>query len=195
MARRLRLPLTLALALCVSACGLVPDSAPSLRYFEPPLAAIPLANAPGARVPHLRVRGTRASAHLDTHMVYRLSSVESGQHPTRRWTQPPAYYVDLALGAALFESGRFRRSVGSGEALLSVELLAFEELRDGDGGARVELRAVLEDSHGFALLERRYEASVDAALGPDEVARALGLLLSSEVGKLAADVSETLAAS
>jgi len=193
MTARIHSPLTLVLALCLGACGLIPDAPPPLRNFQPPIAAEPVTRAEGVESPRLRLRATRGSAHLDTRMAYRLSEVEAGHHDEWRWTEAPARFADLALAAAFFESGRFRRSVGSSEPVLSVELLGFEELRDADGGARVELRALLEDGDGYSLFERRYAASVDQALGPEEIARALGLLLSSQAAALAADVEGELA--
>lgn len=184
----------LALALGLGACSLVPDAPPPVRHFEPPITAEPVQRRTGAELPRLRLRATRGSAHLDTRLAYRLSEVETGHHEGRRWTETPARYVDLALAAAFFESGRFRRSVGSSEPVLSIELLAFEELRDGDGGARVEFRALLEGRDGHSIFERRYAAEVDAAVGPEQVARALGLLLCAEAAALAADVEAELAA-
>lgn len=175
----------------LGAC-LCPPAPSALRSFAPPLAGPADAAAMTADTPGLRLRRITGSEHLDQRMAYQRSEVEWGYHASLRWNEKPTRFVERALGAALFESGAYRRSFSSTAPVLSIDLLHFEEIAHGESSVLLSFQVVLEDADGTALLEERFEASALAGSGPADVARALGKLLEREAARLAERLGKVL---
>ena len=172
----------LLLLLCgLALCACTSSPAPP-RFFRPP-HQIPAAAALTSRT--LALSPTASGQQLGERIMWRRSDVEVGFYDQERWTQPPARFVDQALSDALFVAGGLRRVERAGLAL-SVELVAFEEVLLPNHLARVELRALLVDGEGAALLERSVAAARPVSEHEAEaMVRALGEALDAAIQELA----------
>ncbi|MBL4843956.1 MAG: membrane integrity-associated transporter subunit PqiC [Planctomycetes bacterium] len=174
----MRVLLCLLGALALSACS---SPAPP-RFFRPP-HEVPTAAPLTSRT--LALGPTTSGQHLGDRIMWRRSDVEVGFYDQERWTQPPARFVDQALSDALFVARGLRR-VERGGLALSVSLEAFEEVLLPKHEARVELRVLLVDGEGAALLERSVLATRPVASEDAEaMVRALGLALDAAIEELA----------
>lgn len=189
----------LAMAGLLGACALTTKaSSVELRYFSPesfadppqPSASVEASSPPSA----LHLARVESSEHLRGRIAYRETSHELGSYETLRWTESPENYARRALHRALFERGRFSEVVSGPAAVLSTELVAFEDVRRAKGHAgRVVLLYSLRRGErviasGRAQIER-------AAEGDDMEATvaALGVALDAAVAKVADEVTASLA--
>lgn len=172
--------------LWTTAC-ITPSEGQPVRAFRPlvpPLEAV--AEVPlGQERPlgELRLRPVVAASHLKSRMVYREDDVEFGFREFLRWAELPEEYVERALAEALFESGTFVRSEQAGAPSLTVELLAFEELRD-QRECRVELGARWESDEGTVRQWRAESRAPRRQDSPRAVAVATGEALGTAVTEL-----------
>lgn len=179
----------------------------SPRYFSPALepAQAPAEGArsgtsapsESARAPReLRVGRIEPAAHLEERIAYRVSESELGYYDDRLWTEPPEQFVRRALESELFETHAFRRVVAGVAPTLDVEVLSFEELRQGSPRARLSLLITLRDER-HALLERTISVEVPvvpAAEGEEgpALATAMARALSRATKEIAQRVSAEL---
>lgn len=173
--------------LSLAACSSSPEAP---RFFRPP-AETPIAAPVTSQA--LSLAPTAAGQHLGERIMWRRSDVEVGFYDQERWTQPPARYVDQALSDALFVAGGLRR-VERGEPALAVQLVSFEEVLLPNHQVRVELRALLVDAEGAALLEQSVSATRPVGSEDAEaMARAFGAALKGAVRELTKVVLRALA--
>jgi cholesterol transport system auxiliary component len=193
----------LAAVLSASSCAFASKGEPlTPRYFSPVLAAEPsppearpaAAAAPAPAALELRLGNIEPAAHLEERIAYRISDSELAYYDDRRWTEPPEQFVRRALEHELFESQAFRRVISGAAPTLDVEVLSFEELRQGPPRARLSLRVTVRDDRR-ALLERTL--SIDGPLepGPDaDRGSALARAMAGALGRASRDVAERVAA-
>jgi len=171
----------------LSGCSSSPEAP---RFFSPPhqvptpahLTSLTLVLAPST-----------SGQHLGDRIMWRRSDVEVGFYDQERWTQPPVRYLDRALSDALFVTSGLRRYERESPAL-AVQLVTFEEVLLPKHEIRVELRALLVDAEGAALLERRFAAKRPVASEDAEaMARAFGQALDEAVASLTGEVLRALA--
>lgn len=173
----------------------------SPRYFSP---TVEPAKGPdeGANAPHaqasiqleLRVGRVEPAAYLEERIAYRINQQELAYYEDRRWTEPPEQFVRRALEHELFETHGFRRVLSGAAPTLDVDVLSFEELRQGPRRAHLALHITLRDDR-HALLERTVTADAPLDLGaPDDEGRALAAAMASALSLAARDVAEQVSA-
>jgi cholesterol transport system auxiliary component len=166
---------SLALTLLLSACG-GGATAPEPRSYDLGL------DAPGAKLPPLRIGGVRAAAPYDsTDMQYRLAyrnASEISAFANSRWAAMPAELLRKQL---------LRASVDGGKCVLSVEIQEFTQVFSAAGAsdARVELRAVLSPGGMRQFTITEANAGADAVSGAAALARASNRAVG-EIGAWAA---------
>jgi cholesterol transport system auxiliary component len=180
-------------------CGcalLSKGEAASPRYFSPALEPARESADSASPQPELRVGRIEPAAHLEARIAYRISESELAYYEDRRWTEPPEEFVRRALESELFETHAFRRVVSGDAPTLDVEVLSFEELREGSPRARLSLLITLRDGR-HALLERTISTEAQLVLGDkgDEgpaLASAMASALSRATKEIATRVSAEL---
>jgi cholesterol transport system auxiliary component len=190
-----------AAALLASGCAFMSKGeGMTPRYFspapasEPPEASEPPAPEPTSAPPELRIGRIEPAAHLEERIAYRISDSEIAYYDDRRWTEPPEQFVRRALERELFESRAFRRVISGAAPTLDVEVLSFEEVRQGTPRARLSLLITLRDER-HALLERTLSMEAPLELGPDaDEGRALARAMAGALGRATRDVAERVAA-
>lgn len=186
--------LTAAACLLLAGC-ISSDPAPAAEFYRPvpPASQAPAIAADAPRRP-LRVREVEGAAHLREPIAWSSSDARVGFHDGRMWTQPPASFVEEALSRHLFERRALRRAASGSAPVLSVRVTAFEErLGEGSREAIVELRFVLLDGKGDALVEREVRATrAVSGEGLEAMAQAMGSALDSAVAEVAAAVEGAL---
>lgn len=188
-----RTTLALPLALAALASCLSPGEPKPLRYWRAELAGA--VQAPRERGRALRIRRTEAAGHLRERVAVRTSPVEYELQENERWTEPPIAYVQRSLERALFEEAGLARSEALSAPALDLRLGAFEEVREPERAAEVELHLVLFDATGSALLERRIqEREPLASSDPGELALALRAALERAAGRAARELRAALEA-
>jgi ABC-type uncharacterized transport system auxiliary subunit len=146
-----------------SACALMSKGdALSPRYFSPHLEAPAGAAQREAQPLDLRIGRIDPAAHVEERIAYRVSDTELAYYDDRRWTEPPEEFVRRALEQELFERRGFQRVISGAAPTLDVEVLSFEELREGEPRARLTLAVTLRDERR-ALLERTVSVDVPLA--------------------------------
>lgn len=203
---RLRTGLALCILLGATGCAFMSKGeALSPRYFSPALepARAPAENVPSDSAapseavtapPELRVGRIEPAAHLEERIAYRLSESELGYYDDRLWTEPPEQFVRRALESELFETRAFRRVVAGVAPTLDVELLSFEELRQGSPRARLSLLITLRDER-HALLERTISVEVPLVPGPEgDEGRALAAAMSSALARATKEIAQRVSA-
>lgn len=184
-----------------SGCALVSKAQPlTPRYFSPAASSAadgePAGSPPSGPALELRLGQIDAAVHLEERIAYRPSPAELGYYESWRWTEPPQAYLRRALARELFERRGLVRVVSGNAPTLGVELTSFEELREGQPRARVEL-AVLLRGERRALLERTVRQELplpaDAADDPRQLTQALARALDAAVAQVADLVSARLA--
>jgi ABC-type uncharacterized transport system auxiliary subunit len=160
--RALGLALSMAL---LSGCALMSKGeAASPRYFSPSRERAPGAAEREAQPLELRMGRIEPAAHIEERMAYRVSDTELGYYDDRRWTEPPEEFVRRALDEELFERRGFQRVISGDAPTLDVEVLSFEELRQGAPRARLTLAVTLRNDRR-ALLDRTISVDVPLARG------------------------------
>ncbi|MGH8765702.1 MAG: ABC-type transport auxiliary lipoprotein family protein [Burkholderiales bacterium] len=170
--------MSLAVAFILAGCG--GAAAPEPRSYDLGI------EAPGAKLPPVRVGGVRAAAPFDsTDMQYRLAyrnASEIAAFANSRWAATPAELLRKQLQ---------RASTDGGKCVLSVEIQEFTQIFSAKEAseARVELRATLSSgaSRQFSVAEGN--GGVDAVSGAAALARAanravgeIGSWISSQPG-------------
>jgi cholesterol transport system auxiliary component len=141
--------------------------------------------------PELRVGRVEAAAYLDERIAYRVSDNELAYYEDRRWTEPPEQFVRRALEGELFETQAFRRVVSGEAPTLDVEVVSFEELRQGGPPrARLSLLITLRDER-HALLDRTVSAVVELERGADaDEGRALAAAMAGALSRVTKETAE-----
>ncbi len=186
----------LAPLLLTCACALTSKSAPvDIRYFSPPSAEGADGSRPHApNEPELRLGRVTSGAGLRRHILHRDSDVELGQYETLRWTENPEAYVRRAMLRALFDERPLRQSVAAPAPTLDTEVLAFEEVRRGEGrSGRVQIYYQLEDAtrvlaSGVVTVEREATGT-----GIQAVVEAISRALDDAAAQVASQVAGRLA--
>lgn len=141
-----------------------------VRYFSPevPMVSPEERSEQGETIKvasPLRLGRVSASAHLRKYIVYKPSAVEVSIYEDRWWAEAPEEYLRRALVDALFVEDGLSQSLSGASPTLDVELLAFEEIVDGDKRkARVAIRFALHDENAVLLAET---VTVDRPMGED----------------------------
>lgn len=185
----------LALPLLLLA-GCVFRDAAEPRYFQPESRALAGSDAPresgGTAV---RLQSVGATPFLRERMAWRASSVEYGLYEQRRWSEPPAGYVQRALESALHDTPGLRLTDAFDAPTLRVELVAFDEVLAPAHVASVALVVSLRAKDRTRLLDRTFAAeSPIAGDTPAAVAAATGQALDAVVAEVASAVASALAA-
>ncbi len=206
--RVLLLILAAMAGLGASGCSLTSKADPlEPRYFTPervePTSGAEQAHAgaaliasPGGAPLALRIGRIDSAEYLREYMTFRDSELEVGFYEERRWTERPEAYARRAIEHALFEQRGVTRSVGGLAPQLSVELLAFDEIRKPKPGVLVQIKVLLLQG-GAARLEETFvvEQPIDddpAKDRPALVAQGLSQALDHVVQQLADRVMAAL---
>jgi cholesterol transport system auxiliary component len=181
----------LPLLALLAGCSLMAKGTPvDIRYFSPESAAATAPRSPSTPAGHaaatLEIGRITSSASLRSRIAHRESAYEVGLYETRRWTDDPEVYVRRALTHELFDHGAFVHAVDGRHPILDVEVVAFEELRNGPAAAgRVALRYELHDEH--AVLADGVVTATRPAAGSDfdAVVAAISAALAEATTELA----------
>lgn len=196
-------PWVLSAALCgalgvLPGCALLSKSTPIVpRYFTPELEEKAITSgSQSASEQRLRLGRIQAGKHLRERMAYRTSAGEVGYYQDRRWTEPPASYLERALARSLFEQRGVTRVVSGAAPTLEAELIAFDEVKGKDHRALVEIVMSL-DANGVGAVQRTITVEVPVT-GADEedpapVVNALSQAMSEAVDQICDLVIEQLA--
>ena len=150
------------LSLLLSGCG--SGAAPEPRTFDLGL------EAPGVRIPAMRIGSVRAIAPFDTpDMQYRLAyrnAAEIAAYANSRWAAAPA---DLLRKQLLRASGD-----GAGKCTLDIDIQEFSQVFSGKDAseARIDLRAGMRGGASRFVSIVEPNAGADAASGAAAFARA-----------------------
>jgi uncharacterized lipoprotein YmbA len=187
------------LAVLLGACALTNKArSVEFRYFSPETfgdgerPSTPVETA--ASAPLLRLARVESSEHLRGRIAYRETAHELGSYETLRWTETPENYVSRALHRALFEGGQLSEVFSGPAPVLSVELIAFEDVRSGKGHtARIVLSYSLRQ--GDRVLRDGRVQMEQAAEGDDIEATvaALGVALDAAAARVGVEVAKSLA--
>jgi ABC-type uncharacterized transport system auxiliary subunit len=164
--------------LCASACALTSRSEPmQVRYFsaDPPSAGGVAATA-GAAGLELRLSPVRSSAHLGQDIAFRTATHELAYYDDMRWTERPSAYLERELERKLFEQQGVTRVVSGPSETLTVELVAFEEVRGATPVGRVVVRVILHDERRSQLERTIAVEHPVSAQGGDPATRAVSAL-------------------
>jgi cholesterol transport system auxiliary component len=180
----------LALSSLLAGCAFMSKGeAVSPRYFSPALEPAREPAEAAAPAPELRIGRVESAAHLEERIAYRISDSELGYYDDRRWTEPPEEFVRRALESQLFETHAFRRVVSGEAPTLDVEVLSFEELRQGPTRARLSLLITLRDAR-HALLERTLSIEVPLAAGAEsDAGPALAAAMASALARATQEIA------
>jgi cholesterol transport system auxiliary component len=180
----------LCAACLVQGCALMSKGeARTPRYFSPALEA---ARAPAAERGErldLRLGPVESAAHLEERIAYRVSDTELGYYDDRLWTEPPEQFVRRALESELFEKRAFRRVISGPGPTLDVEVLSFEELREGAPRARLTLLTRLRDERRV-LLERTVSVEAPLAAGAEDAGPALALAMANALASATQQIAD-----
>lgn len=182
--------LALACALsALSGCALFGKSKPlEFRYFDLDVDTSGAATAPPAKDLSLRLGEVSAARHIDRRFVRRTGAHELGYYDAWRWTDRPDVFLARTLSHDLFERGGVTRVVSGAGPTLEVELIALEEVRDGEHShAHAAVLARLQDDR-VQRWQRQFHAK--AQLRSGEAAAALADALSQALSNVAAQVVE-----
>lgn len=194
----------LAVSLCIaclgSGCALTSRSEPMVvRYFSPnsfDRAPAPAAT-PRASNLSLRLERVRSSSHLEEAIAFRNGVHELGYYEDKHWTEKPEAYLERGLERALFQERGVTRILGGASESLSVELVAFEEVRGPRPIARIEVILTLHDERASQLEQTiRVERPIPNT-GKDATSRAVAALsevLDAAIGQIAELVTQRLTA-
>lgn len=182
--------------IAVLLAGCVFRDAAEPRYFRPESRALAGSTEPpatdGAPV---RLQSVSATPFLRERIVWRSSSVEFGLYEQRRWSEPPAGYVERALASALRDTPGLRLTDQFDAPTLRVEVVAFDEVLKPAHVASVALVVSLRDRDRARILDRTFTAeSAIAGDAPGAVATAAGQALDKVVAEVAAAVASALRA-
>jgi cholesterol transport system auxiliary component len=146
---------TVGVAFAVSACALTSKAElVEVRYFSPEQTE-PQDNSGAtsvASVVRLRLGRVSSGPNLRERIAYRDAKYELGYYEDLRWTERPETYVRRGLGRSLFETHGLQRVLDGAAPTLDVEVIAFDELRLGEGrAARIQLKVMLYADDGVVL--------------------------------------------
>jgi len=193
----MRLGLLIALVALSCSCALTSRSETlPMRYFSAEgLARGPAPKLPGGGELSLRLERVRSSSHLGEPIAYRTSEHELGYYDEERWTERPEAFLERGLERALFQERGVTRVIGGASEALSVELVAFEEVRGPQPVARLVATLTLHDERSAQLEQTiRVERPIPNT-GKDAAARAVAALsaaLDEAVQQIAQSVTQRL---
>jgi len=166
------------------------------RFYQPDSRALAGSNAtPSTTGAAVRLQSVSATPFLRERMVWRSSAVEYGLYEQRRWSEPPAGYVERALESALRDTPGLRLTDALDAPSLRVELVAFDEVLAPAQVAKVALVVSLRGRDRTRLLDRAFTAERPiTGDGGAAVAAATGLALDAVVTEVASAVVAALAA-
>ena len=165
------------------------------RFFRPVSSALEAperdaASSGQAGTVPVRLRSVQATSFLRERVVWRRSEGEYGLYEERRWTEPPAEYVERALTSALESTPGISLTEDHQASSLSVELLSFDEVLYPRHEANVVVSASLGNASGRLLFQRTFSATEAIAEGdPDSMPRAMGRALDGLVQQVAEAVA------
>jgi ABC-type uncharacterized transport system auxiliary subunit len=167
------------------------------RFFRPvsTMLDVPAADvAPSVQPGTLpvRLRPVQATPFLRERVVWRRSEGEYGLYEERRWTEPPARYVERALTSALEATPGISLTSDRRAESLSIELLAFDEVLYPRHEANIVVAASLNDADGPLLLQRTFSATEAIA---DDHPGSMPHAMGSALDELARQVAGAVAAS
>lgn len=175
------------LALATSSCFSLGGEPPRLRFFSVEVASADTAVVTGAQ--ELRLRRVLAAGHLRERFVWSSSEVERGFYDYRRWTEPPAAFLERLLVHELYEIRGLRRSESLQASTLDATLVALEEDLGPEPTARARLLIHVTGPDGASLLDRTLDVRVPIARPEVEAG---GKEPSSDPAALAAALAEAL---
>ncbi len=175
------------LALATSSCLSLGGDPPRLRFFSVEVASADASIVPGGQ--ELRLRRVLAAGHLRERFVWSSSEVERGFYDFRRWTEPPAAFLERLLVHELFEVQGLRRSEALQASTLDATLVALEEDLGAEPAAHARLLVHLTGPDGASLLDRTLDVRVPIARPEVEAG---GEEPSSDPAALAAALAEAL---
>lgn len=174
------------LLLVLPAC-LGSGDAPEMRYFRP--VAVAESSPAAARAPAgwpMHLDPVTAAGHVGEEVAWQADGVEYGFYRDRSWTESPAHFVEEALRVELYERQGFALPLDAKFAKLTVEVIAFEEVRVPRHEARVALRAVLRHADGDPARMRRFESAQPLQdEDPAALARGVGVAMHQVIDDLA----------
>lgn len=186
----------LALLSLVLLAGCVFRDASEPRFYQPDARSLAGSDAapPPASGKPVRLQSVSATPFLRERMVWRSSAVEYGLYEQRRWSEPPAGYVQRALETALRDTPGLRLTDALDAPTLRVELVAFDEVLAPAHVASVALVVSLRGRDRARLLDRTFTAErpIPADTGA-AVAAASGQALDAVVAEVAGAVATALA--
>jgi ABC-type uncharacterized transport system auxiliary subunit len=185
-----RLPPAAFAAILLTGC-LFPAPPEAPRFYAPGNATAGT-EAPTAQPIVARLAPVRSPVHLREAVTWRRSEVEYGFYEQRRWTELPAAYVERALVHELFAVTRAPVAVDAAAPLVSVEVVAFEDVLAPEHEARVAVAVTVVDGRCVRLRQtfgaaRRLDDDDGATLARgigealDEVVAAAGSAIRSAV--------------
>jgi ABC-type uncharacterized transport system auxiliary subunit len=193
----MRAALLALFAWLLPACSLMSKAEPlDVTYFDPPIPPAATANPPANADIELRLDRVWAAEHLRSRIAYREHGVEIGFYESKRWAERPDTYLGRALTRALFVDKGMTQALSGTRPALDVELLAFEEVREGKRrSARVSVRYTLRDDRRVVAAD---VVTVERPVAPQgdtsDLARALGAALDGAVDGVSARVTDVLSA-
>lgn len=187
----------LALLSLVLLAGCFFRDASEPRFYQPDARALAGSevSSPPANGAAVRLQSVSATPFLRERMVWRSSAVEYGLYEQRRWSEPPAGYVERALESALRDTPGLRLTDQLDAPTLRIELVAFDEVLAPAHVAKVALVVSLRGRDRTRLLDRTFTA--ERAISGDggaAVAAATGRALDAVVAEVASGVASALAA-
>jgi uncharacterized lipoprotein YmbA len=192
------LPLACLLVWAGCSSALLSKSEPlHVQYYAPPERAGRFAvppRAPNAQPP-LRLGRVSGAAHLDLRMVSREPGNQLVYQDTLRWTEAPAHYLDRALRHALFEEHAITQAVAGRALTLEAQLVAFEQVSDGPGSARVSVTFTLHDERTSRVLETLTLERDLAGRKTEDLVAALSTALDECVDRIATRIAAELGSS
>jgi ABC-type uncharacterized transport system auxiliary subunit len=154
------------------------------HLYRAPLPALSGEAVPGTKP--LRFDRLQSPSFLSSSMVWRVSETELASDAENSWAPHPVEELEGRLRDLLFSRLGFRESLAVGDPLLSIRILTMEGDTEDRGSARVELVADYWAVDGTQHRERFTAVEPLTRLGPDALARGMGVAIARVSDELAA---------
>ena len=190
MRHRTVAPTALA-ALVLSGC-LLPKPPDAPRVYAPS-TSVAAGDPMPARPVVARLAPVRSPIHLREAVTWRRSDVEYGFYEQRRWTEPPASYVERAIVRELFAVERAPLAVDVTAPVVTAEVVAFEDVLEPAHQASVAVGITVVDGRCVRL---RQVFAATRPLGDEDgatLARGIGEALDDVVHRAGDAVRRALA--
>lgn len=168
---------------------------PALVFHEyrPELTKVSGQESPGTRP--LFFKGVSHPPELGHAMVWRITDTELATDELSRWARRPSELIEERLKDLLFGVGDFRESASAGSPVLQVQLVVFEGDTSGpESLASIELIVELNDGNDLHHRTRLRAEEPLAGDGPADLARGMGLAISSLTDRCAVWLRSRLSA-